>query len=109
LRYLQRARPKVVNDKVFLTAIAPISPISRHVVSWAVASALRRAGVDSLRKGAQLLRHSAATNLLRDGASLPAISSLLRHSSVQTTTIYAKVDVDMLSELAMPWPEVLSC
>jgi integrase/recombinase XerD len=47
--------------------------------------------------------------MLREGVSLPAISALLRHASIETTTVYAKVDVDLLQEVAMPWPEVQLC
>ena len=55
-------------------------------------------------------RHTAATLLLRQGASLETIANLLRHQSMDTTVLYAKVDVEMLSEIAQPWPgEVTSC
>jgi site-specific recombinase XerD len=70
---------------------------------------LRRTGISAPTEGAHLLRHSAATSLLRDGASLQAIGALLRHASIDTTTGYAKVDVGLLSKIAMPWPEVSSC
>jgi site-specific recombinase XerD len=53
-----------------------------------------------------VLRHSAATNLLRQGASLQDIAALLRHRSIETTAIYAKVDVGLLRQVAQPWPEV---
>ena len=55
--------------------------------------ALRRAGVDSPRKGAHLFRHSLAADMLRHGASLEEIGELLRHQSPDTTAIYAKVDL----------------
>jgi len=70
---------------------------------------LRRTGISAPTEGAHLLRHSAATNLLREGASLSAIGALLRHASIETTTVYAKVDVGMLGEITMPWPEVSPC
>jgi hypothetical protein len=57
----------------------------------------------------RVLRYSAATRMLREGVSLPAIGALLRHASIETTTVYAKVDVDLLQEVAMPWPEVQPC
>jgi site-specific recombinase XerD len=47
--------------------------------------------------------------MLREGASLQDIAAVLRHRSIQTTAIYAKVDVRMLQAIAQPWPEVRSC
>jgi site-specific recombinase XerD len=60
--------------------------------------------VESARKGAHLLRHSLATDMLRRGASLDEIGEVLRHKSTDTTAIYAKVDINSLRALAMPWP-----
>ena len=69
-----------------------------------VREALKRADVRNVNlRGAQLLRHSAATNLLRSGATLEAVGTLLRHRSPETTKIYAKVDTRMLQEVAQPW------
>jgi site-specific recombinase XerD len=69
-----------------------------------VRSALQRAGVESARKGAHLFRHSLATSMIRQGASLDEIGELLRHRSPNTTAIYAKVDLLALRPLALPWP-----
>ncbi len=69
-----------------------------------VRRALERAGLNPAHKGAHLLRHSVATQMLRQGASLAEIGELLRHRSAQTTMIYAKVDLDVLRPLALPWP-----
>ena len=66
--------------------------------------ALKKSGVESARKGAHLLRHSLATDMLRRGASLDEIGEVLRHKSPDTTAIYAKVDLDSLRTLALPWP-----
>jgi integrase/recombinase XerD len=74
-----------------------------------VAKAMARAGVQSPSHGAHVLRHSLACDLLRRGASLETIGALLRHRSVETTTIYAKVDVGLLGEVAQPWPEGSPC
>ena len=69
-----------------------------------VIQALKRAGMHDVKpKGAYLFRHSAATNLLRAGASLDVIGALLRHRSPDTTVIYAKTDRPMLLEVAQPW------
>lgn len=109
LHYLRHARPSISSESVFITTKAPHIPISRQVVGRAVRRALRRTGISAPTEGAHLLRHSAATSLLREGASLSAIGALLRHASIETTTLYAKVDVGLLSEIAMPWPEVSAC
>jgi integrase/recombinase XerD len=105
LYYLRHGRPRKVGDRIFITTAAPFVPISRQAVGQTVARAIRHTGISAPTKGSHLLRHSAATRLLREGVSLPTISALLRHASIETTTVYAKVDVDLLQEVAMPWPE----
>ena len=109
LHYLRYGRPLKVSHYIFITTKAPSVPISRQVVGLTVARAIHRTGISAPSQGAHLLRHSAATCMLREGVSLSAIGALLRHASIETTTIYAKVDVDLLQEVAMPWPEVLPC
>lgn len=109
LHYLRYGRPHKVSDYIFITTTAPFVPISRQVVGRAVVRAVRRTGISAPTQGAHLLRHSAATCMLREGVSLPAIGALLRHVSIQTTTVYAKVDLGLLQEVAMPWPEVQPC
>jgi len=75
-----------------------------------VARAMRRAGVVCPSRGAaHVLRHSAATAMLWQGASLQEIASVLRHRSIETTQIYAKVDVTALQQIAQAWPEVHPC
>ena len=109
LYYLSHGRPSKVGDSIFITSTAPFVPISRQAVGQTVARAIRRTGISAPTKGSHLLRHSAATRMLREGVSLPTISALLRHASIETTTVYAKVDVDLLQEVAMSWPEVQPC
>jgi len=109
LEYLHTARPSVHCNAVFITAIAPWKPITPHVVTTIAARAIQRAGVDAPSFGAHVLRHSAATGLLRQGASLQVIGEVLRHQSVETTAHYAKVDVGLLQQVTRPWPGVASC
>jgi site-specific recombinase XerD len=79
-------------------------------VSVVVDRAIRRAGVTRPSRGAaHLLRHSLASSMLREGATLQQISVLLRHKSIETTPIYAKIDVTGLRQIAQPWPEVSPC
>jgi integrase len=108
--YLERGRPAHADPHVFLAIRAPHRPTSAHVVSNTVRDALRRAGVVGTgRTGAHVLRHTAATAMLRGGATLETIATVLRHRSPQTTAIYAKVDVPRLARLAQPWPAEAPC
>ncbi len=78
--------------------------INGAAVGTIVRRALNKADLHPAIKGAHLLRHSLATRLLREGASLTQIGELLRHRNLFTTQIYAKVDEIALSKLAPPWP-----
>lgn len=109
LHYVANHRPSVATSHVFITAVAPFVPFSRWMVSTITARALRLAQIDAPSCGAHLLRHSAATAMLRQGASLEAIGAVLRHTSIETTRIYTKVDTDRLEQVVVPWLEVESC
>jgi site-specific recombinase XerD len=104
-------RPQTADDAMFIRSRAPFRAFRSHcAVSVIVDRALTRAGVKRPSRGAaHLLRHSAATAMLRTGASLQDVAALLRHRSVTTTQIYAKVDVIALRKIAQPWPEVQPC
>jgi site-specific recombinase XerD len=110
-RYLKDGRPPVSTDVLFIRSRAPFRPFASHsAVSVLVTQAMRRAGVRCPSRGAaHVLRHSTATSMLRHGASLQEIAAILRHRSIETTQIYAKVDVIALREIAQPWPEVEQC
>jgi site-specific recombinase XerD len=104
--YLRRDRPPHTTRRVFLCTRAPRRGFANpSTVSAIVRRALARAGLSPALKGAHLFRHSLATRMLRHGASLPEIGVVLRHRAVQTTEIYAKVDLDALRALAHPWPQ----
>lgn len=105
LEYIERVRPRVDEEKVFLRALGPPRPFKRgRSVTKVAQRALRRAGVGGPgRNGARVFRHSVATGLLRSGATLGVVSALLRHRMPATTAIYAKVDVAMLKTVAEPW------
>jgi integrase/recombinase XerD len=111
LEYLEHARPHAASERLFLCVQAPLRPLGNSsVVSAVVRAAVMRAGIDDPPScGTNLLRHSAATTMLRAGATLDAVSTVLRHRSTDTTAHYAKVDVVALSALAPPWPEGTSC
>jgi site-specific recombinase XerD len=101
--YLRHARPPgFAGREVFVRLKAPRQPLTAGGITQVVVSASKRAGIGEVT--AHRLRHTAATELLRHGAPLHEIGQLLRHRSVLTTAIYAKVDRDRLRELARPWP-----
>ena len=103
--YLQKGRPPCSSRRVFIRMKAPHVGFSTSVaVCDIVRRALLRAGLQPERKGAHLLRHSLATQMLRGGASLTQIGQILRHQLSQTTEIYAKVDLAALRAVAQPWP-----
>jgi site-specific recombinase XerD len=103
--YLQKGRPACASRRVFIRMKAPHVGFSSSVaIDNIVQRALRRAKLHPERKGAHLLRHSLATQMLRGGASLTQIGQILRHQLPQTTEIYAKVDFKTLRAVAQPWP-----
>jgi len=103
--YLCDVRPARATRRVFIRMKAPLHGLAGpSAISCIVRRALRRAGLNPELKGAHLLRHSLATNLLRRGASLGEIGQLLRHRQPTTTQIYAKVDIAALRGIALPWP-----
>jgi site-specific recombinase XerD len=109
LAYVENQRPESTSVKVFLRSLTPPEPLTPNVVSGIVYWAIHRAGIPAPSRGCHLLRHSAATNWLREGLSVKEIGLLLRHRHLETTEIYAKVDVDALQEIAQPWPGMKSC
>jgi len=99
--YLRGSRPVTTERAFFLTRHAPIRAMTSAAIVALARDVLRRAGVDG---GGHRLRHTAATAMLRAGASLTEIAQVLRHRHLTTTAIYAKVDQDRLRAVALPWP-----
>ncbi|WP_316233891.1 tyrosine-type recombinase/integrase [Bradyrhizobium sp. SZCCHNR2020] len=104
--YLRSGRPKSACRRLFVRTLAPhIGFASGCAITMIAKAALDRVGTDGCaHRGAHIFRHSLATELLRSGATLSEIGQLLRHENHDTTRIYAKVDIDALGTLSLPWP-----
>jgi len=104
--YLRSGRPKSSCRRLFVRTLAPhIGFASGCAITMIAKAALDRVGIEGCaHRGAHIFRHSLATELLRSGATLSEIGQLLRHENHDTTRIYAKVDIDALRTLSLPWP-----
>lgn len=100
--YVQHSRPRDGLPALFLRVLAPHGPLTPAAIKVIVHRACGRAGLPPL--GAHRLRHTVASELLRQGAGLPEIAQLLRHRSLASTAIYARADTEALRRLARPWP-----
>lgn len=101
--YLKHERPKTDSRAVFVRNNAPRGlPVGPDLVRKVVRQAYARAGLPYTRS--HLLRHTMASRLLAGGSSLKEVADVLRHRSLNTTMIYAKLDSRKLIEVALPWP-----
>lgn len=100
--YVSRGRPRASCRRLFLRSVAPQGGVTGGAIAEVVRQACVRAGLPEM--GAHRLRHTLATQMLRHGSSLAEIAQVLRHRTLMTTAIYAKVDRDALRTLAQPWP-----
>ena len=106
VEYLRKGRPKTDDRHVFVNH-RPSGRMPPHTAALRgdVRFAFARADTDAPSRGTRVLRHTAATNMLRGGATMKEIADVLGHSCIDTTCIYAKVDVPALAELAAHWPK----
>jgi site-specific recombinase XerD len=103
--YVRHGRPTSNNRALFLRACAPIRGLgAQQTIATIVSAAIQRAGIDTQHRGSHQFRHALATDLLRHGATLSEIGSVLRHRHTKTTNLYAKVDFAALRPLSLPWP-----
>jgi site-specific recombinase XerD len=101
--YLELWRPvTAVGRTVFVRILAPHGALTSGGITQIVAEAAKRCGLKPIY--AHRLRHTAATQMLRNGASLPEVGQVLRHRQMLTTAIYAKVDREALRSIARAWP-----
>ena len=103
--YLRNGRPSSASRRVFLRCLAPAQGFrGPSSINSLIRHSIERAGVNAPTFGAHQFRHSLATEMMRQGASLSEIGDVLGHRHPDTTRIYAKVDIESLRALALPWP-----
>jgi integrase len=101
--YLRYERPRTTNPAVFVRRLAPRDvPIGPDAVRRLIRDAYQRIGLTHARTHA--LRHALARRLLEQGSSLKEVADVLRHRSLDTSLVYAKLDSRTLSAVALPWP-----
>ena len=104
--YVLTERPDSGDEHVLVRSVAPHTRLADHASIYRViAETFRKAGVADVKAGTRLLRHSAASRLLRAAVGLPTISAVLGHASPESTNIYLSVDTDRLLECVLPVPE----
>jgi len=105
VEYLRTGRRPTSSRALFLRHRPPLDkPATPDTIRAAIRNAAPRCGLATRLTGTHILRHTVAQRLVQSGASLKAIADLLRHRSLDTTTIYTKVDLDALATVAARWP-----
>ncbi len=102
--YLQHARPQSSHRELFLRARPPHIPLKSCAVSSMTRQLLQCSGISGVRLGSHVFRHTAATQMVQNGASFKEVADVLGHACLDTTFIYAKLDLPTLARVAMPWP-----
>ena len=101
--YLRHGRPTTPSRAIFVQHRAPVGEAAaKTTVRGAIRRAFARA--DLPWSGTHILRHTAAARMVRGGSSLKLVADVLRHRSIDTTAIYAKVNLPELARVALPWP-----
>ena len=101
--YILRERPQTTCRKIFVRHVASLGePVGRRVVQKVFHAAYRRLGWSRTR--VHILRHTLATRLINAGAPMKEVADVLRHRSVVTSAVYARVEIARLSAVALPWP-----
>ena len=110
INYVKYGRPSSSSKQIFLSSLAPYNPVNGAVVSLSVKKIISHSKIDTTdrKKGPHAMRHTLASQLLRNGVSLPVISETLGHKSTQTTMSYLRIDIDGLMKCTLEVPDVPS-
>ena len=103
VKYLREERPTTQYRQIFLSFASPRRPIGYGVTTGLVKSFLKKLDLDGPGRGAHSFRHTAASLMVENGATLKEVADVLGHRALSTTGIYIKLDTPSLQEVAMPW------
>ena len=101
--YIRRERPVTDYREIFITSVTPRRPLGDCVTTTFVKIFLNKIGLDGPGRGCHSVRHTAATLMVQNGASLKEVADVLGHRSLATTGIYIKLDQPSLRDVALPW------
>ena len=105
--YLQSGRPHTSERRIFVRHRRPLgAALSGSAIGAIIQRGFKRTGLELPSYGSHVLRHTVATHMIQQGVSIKEIADILRHKSIDTTVIYTKVDIPMLAEVALPWPDI---
>lgn len=103
VRYLREERPTTQYRQIFLSFASPRRPMGLAVPSYLVKSFLKQLGLDGPGRGAHSFRHTAASLMVENGATVKEVADVLGHRALSTTGVYVKLYKSALQEVAMPW------
>jgi len=104
--YLRGGRPQTSERRIFVRHRRPLgAALNGSAVGAIIRRGFKRTGLKAPSYGPHILRHTVATHMIQQGVSIKEIADILRHKSIDTTVIYTKVDIPMLCEVALPWPD----
>jgi site-specific recombinase XerD len=103
VKYIREERPSTAYREVFLTSATPRRPIGNCVTTTLVQVFLKKLNLDGPGRGAHSFRHTAASLMVENGATLKEVADVLGHRVLSTTGIYVKLDKSSLLEVALPW------
>ena len=104
--YLQSGRPPTSERRIFVRHRRPLgAALSGSAIGAIIQRGFIRTGLELPSYGAHVLRHTVATHMIQQGVSIKEVADILRHKSIDTTVVYTKVDIPMLAEVALPWPD----
>jgi len=103
--YLRNSRPATQHREIFIAHTAPYLPLQKSPsITYIVKCLFAKAGIKNRSGGAHILRHTVASLMVNSGVTFKDTADFLGHRYLQTTSIYAKLDLMTLSQVCMPWP-----